>query len=283
MHSPLRAALTAVVLALISCRSDRSSTSDSVSERSTKWTLAWNDEFDGAPGSPVNPMKWVADTGGQGWGNDEREYYTPGSENAALDGAGHLVITVRAEQGSRRRCWYGACRYTSARLKTAGRYETTYGRFEARIRLPRSQGLWPAFWLLGANCASTSWPQCGEIDVMESVGHEPNIVFGTLHGPGYSGDKGITMNDTLHAGTFADDFHVYAMEWAPGRIRWLVDEKEYHRLTPAQLPQGAAWVFDHPFFVILNVAVGGGRPGDPDATTIMPQQMVVDYVRVYQR
>ena len=282
MHRPLRAALTAFVLALISCRSDGSSTSDSARERSAKWSLAWSDEFDGARGSPVNATKWVADTGGRGWGNDEREYYTPGTENAALDGAGHLVITARAEQGSRRRCWYGACRYTSARLKSAGRYETTYGRFEARIKLPRSQGLWPAFWLLGANCASTSWPQCGEIDVVESVGHEPDIVFGTLHGPGYSGDKGITMNDTLHAGTFADDFHVYAMEWAPGQIRWLVDEKEYHRLTPAQLPPGAAWVFDHPFFLILNVAVGGGRPGEPDATTIMPQEMVVDYVRVYQ-
>lgn len=283
MHRPFRLALTAVVLALISCRSDRSSTADSARQRATKWTLAWSDEFDGPRGSPVNAAKWVADTGGQGWGNQEREYYTLGAENAALDGAGHLVITARAERGSRRRCWYGACRYTSARLKTVDRYEPTYGRFEARIKLPRSRGLWPAFWLLGANCATVGWPQCGEIDVIESVGHEPNIVFGTLHGPGYSGGGGITMNDTLHTGTFADDFHVFAVEWTRGQIRWLVDEKEYHRLTPAQLPKGAPWVFDHPFFLILNVAVGGGRPGDPDATTIVPQEMVVDYVRVYRR
>ena len=283
MHRPFRLALTAVVLALISCRSDRSSTADSARQRAAKWTLAWSDEFDGPRGSPVNAAKWVADTGGQGWGNQEREYYTSGAENAALDGSGHLVITVRAERSSRRRCWYGACRYTSARLKTVDRYEPTYGRFEARIKLPRSQGLWPAFWLLGADCASVGWPRCGEIDVMESVGHEPNIVFGTLHGPGYSGGGGITMNDTLHTGTFADDFHIYAVEWTRGQIRWLVDEKEYHRLTPAQLPTGAAWVFDHPFFLILNVAVGGGRPGDPDATTIMPQEMLVDYVRAYRQ
>lgn len=282
MHSSLRVSLTAVVLVLISCRSDRSSGSDSASE-SVKWTLAWSDEFDGAAGATVDGTKWVADTGGQGWGNQEREYYMPGAENAALDGAGHLVITARAEPSSLRRCWYGQCRYTSARLKSAGRYEPTYGRFEARLKLPRGQGLWPAFWLLGANCGSTGWPQCGEIDVVESVGQEPNVVFGTLHGPGYSGGGGITRNYTLAESTFSDDFHVFAVEWTPGQIRWLVDDKEYHRLAPANLPNGAQWVFDHPFFVILNVAVGGGRPGDPDATTTLPQEMVVDYVRVYRR
>ena len=283
MRRHLRATLATVLLMLTACRSEPARTSDSASERRSKWTLAWSDEFDGPRGSPVNATKWVADTGGQGWGNREREYYTSGAGNAALDGAGHLVITARAEPGSPHRCWYGACRYTSARLKTVGRFEPTYGRFEARIRVPRGQGLWPAFWLLGANCDSVGWPRCGEIDVMESVGHEPNIVFGTLHGPGYSGGGGITMNDTLYTGTFADAFHDFAVEWAPGEIRWLVDEKEYHRLTPAQLPKGAAWVFDHPFFLILNVAVGGGRPGDPDATTTFPQQMVVDHVRVYRK
>lgn len=286
MHRSLHAALTAVVLALIACRSDAPSTSNPAtttgSEQPAAWTLAWSDEFDGAAGATVDGTKWVADTGGQGWGNHEREYYTLGAENAALDGAGHLVITARAEPSSQRRCWYGQCRYTSARLKTVGRYEPTYGRFEARIRLPRGQGLWPAFWLLGANCESTGWPQCGEIDVVESVGQEPTVVFGTLHGPGYSGGGGITRNYTLAESTFADDFHVFAMEWTPGQIRWLVDDKEYHRLVPANLPTGAQWVFDHAFFVILNVAVGGGRPGDPDATTTFPQEMVVDYVRVYR-
>lgn len=244
------------------------------------WVLAWSDEFEGSAGAPVDAGKWAADTGGQGWGNQEREYYTPGTENASLDGAGHLVITARAESpDTPRRCWYGACRYTSARLLTKGRFEATYGRFEARIRIPRGQGLWPAFWMLGADIGSVGWPTSGEIDVMENIGREPAMVHGTLHGPGYSGDKGITSSYST-AGAFADDFHVFTVEWTPGEIRWLVDEREYRRATPADLPIGARWVFDHPFFILLNVAVGGAWPGDPDASTTFPQQMVVDYVRV---
>ena len=248
-----------------------------------KWTLTWSDEFDGALGAPPDGAKWVADTGGGGWGNREREYYTPGAENAALDGAGHLVITARVEPpGSSRRCWYGACLYTSARLKTSGRLETTYGRFEARITIPRGQGLWPAFWLLGANIATAGWPACGEIDIMENVGREPDVVHGTIHGPGYAGDRGITASYSLSTIPFADDFHVFAVEWTPGLVRWLVDEHEYRRRTPTDLPSGATWVFEHPFFILLNVAVGGAWPGDPDASTIFPQQMVVDYVRLYR-
>lgn len=247
------------------------------------WTLAWSDEFDGATGAAVDGTKWLIDTGGEGWGNQEREYYTPGAENAALDGAGHLVITARAEPaGSSRPCWYGVCQYTSARLETSGRFNTTYGRVESRIRIPRGQGIWPAFWMLGADVGTKGWPTCGEIDVMENIGREPTMVHGTVHGPGYSGDKGIGGSYTLATGAFADDFHVYAVEWTPGLIRWLVDEHEYRRTTPAELPAGAAWVFDHPFFILLNVAVGGAWPGDPDATSTFPQQMVVDYVRVYR-
>jgi beta-glucanase (GH16 family) len=247
------------------------------------WTLAWSDEFDGAAGAPVDGTKWVADTGGQGWGNKERQYYTLGAENASLDGAGRLVITARAEPSSPRRCWYGSCRYTSARLKTKGLLEPTYGRFEARLRIPRGQGLWPAFWMLGANIATVDWPTSGEIDVMENIGREPAIVHGTVHGPGYSQANGISSSYTLASGAFADDFHVFAVEWTPGQIRWLVDEHEYRRITPADLPAGTTWVFDHPFFLLLNVAVGGAWPGDPDASTTFPQQMVVDYVRVYRR
>ena len=243
--------------------------------------LVWSDEFDGRAGSPVDPTRWVADTGGQGWGNRERQYYTPGTENASLDGAGHLVITARAEvPDSSRQCWYGGCRYTSARLLTKGRFETAYGRIEARIRIPRGQGLWPAFWLLGANIDSVGWPASGEIDVMENIGREPAMVHGTLHGPGYSGDKGVTASHSLPGAAFADDFHVFAVEWTPGEIRWLVDAREYRRTTPADLPPGARWVFDHPFFLLLNVAVGGAWPGDPDASTTFPQRMVVDYIRV---
>jgi beta-glucanase (GH16 family) len=250
----------------------------------TQWTLTWSDEFDGPAGASFDRTRWVADTGGSGWGNQEREYYTTRPENVALDGDGHLVITARAEPASSSlTCWYGACRYTSARLKTQGRFDQAYGRFEARIRIPRGQGLWPAFWMLGRDIDTVGWPRCGEIDVMENIGREPRTVHGTLHGPGYSGSGGIGGPYDLASAAFADDFHVFAVEWDPGVVRWLVDDKEYRRTTTADIPSGTTWVYDHPFFLLLNVAVGGGWPGDPDATTTFPQQMVVDYVRVYRR
>jgi len=239
----------------------------------------WHDEFDGPAGASFDRAKWKPDVGGDGFGNQERELYTD-SANAVLDGQGHLVITARAEAGQG--CWYGACLYTSARLTTKTLFAQAYGRFEARIRIPRGQGIWPAFWLLGANDEAVGWPECGEIDIMENIGKEPNRVHGTVHGPGYSGDKGIGGPSTLDAAAYGDDFHVYAVEWRRDDIRWLVDGREYFRVTPASLPAGAKWVFDHPFFVILNLAVGGGWPGDPDATTKFPQQMIVDYVRVYR-
>lgn len=250
----------------------------------TGWTLAWSDEFDGPAGAAFDGAKWVADTGGQGWGNQERQYYTARAENVSLDGGGRLVITARAgPPASSYRCWYGDCRYTSARLKTRGRFGQTYGRFEARLRTPRGQGIWPAFWMLGSDIDSVGWPRCGEIDVMENIGKEPNMVHGTLHGPGYSGGSGIGGSFTLETGSFADDYHVFAVEWAPGEVRWLVDERQYRRTTPADLPPGTTWVFDHPFFMLLNVAVGGAWPGEPDASTVFPQRMLVDYVRVYRR
>jgi beta-glucanase (GH16 family) len=248
------------------------------------WTLVWSDEFDGPAGAPVDTAKWVADTGGHGWGNQERQYYTLPGMNASLDGSGRLVITARAEPSdSPYRCWYGVCRFTSARLKTKGRFEPTYGRVEARIRIPRTQGIWPAFWMLGGDIDQVGWPESGEIDVMENIGREPAIVHGTIHGPGYSGGSGIGGSYTLTAGSFADDYHVFAVEWMPNEIRWLVDGNEYRRITPAALPAGTRWVFNHPFFILLNVAVGGAWPGEPDASTVVPQQMLVDYVRVYRR
>jgi beta-glucanase (GH16 family) len=243
----------------------------------------WQDEFDGPAGATFDHMKWGADTGGSGFGNRELEFYTTDTANVALDGQGHLIITAREEpQTTTNSCWYGRCRYTSARLKTQGGFTQAYGRFEARIQVPRGQGVWPAFWLLGADIGSVGWPQSGEIDVMENIGREPAVVHGTVHGPGYSGANGIGRAYTLPAGAFADDFHVYAIEWTPGYIRWLVDEHEYHRVTPANLPLGTRWVFDHPFFLLLNFAVGGDWPGAPDASTSFPQRLVVDYVRVYQ-
>ena len=239
----------------------------------------WQDEFDGAAGATFDRTRWTADTGGNGFGNQEREFYTTNTENVALDGNGHLVITARVD--SSHTCWYGTCRYTSARLKTQGLYAHAYGRFEARIKIPRGQGLWPAWWMLGANIGSAGWPQCGEIDIMENIGREPTVVHGTAHGPGYSGGNGIGAPDTLSQGAFADDFHVYAVSWQPQQIVWSVDGHVYHRLAPANLPAGAQWVYNQPFFLLLNVAVGGSWPGDPDSTTTFPQQMVVDYVRVY--
>ncbi len=251
----------------------------------TTWTLAWSDEFNGPAGSAVDGTKWVAEigNGSNGWGNHQREYNTNSTRNASMDGAGNLVITaIKESLGKKYRCWYGECQYTSARLKTQGRFEQAYGRFEARIRVPYGQGIWPAFWMLGNNIQTAGWPACGEIDIMEHIGREPYNVYGTIHGPGYSGAGGIGAPYTLTSARFTDDFHVFAVEWEPNQIRWYVDGQLYQTRTPADLPPGSAWVFDHPHFMILNLAVGGYWPGDPDSTTVFPQKMYVDYVRVYR-
>ena len=173
--------------------------------------------------------------------------------------------------------------YTSARLETQGLFAQAYGRFEARILLPRGRGIWPAFWMLGADIADVGWPGCGEIDVMEHLGSEPGRVYGTVHGPGYSGAAGVSARHDLPGGAaFADDFHLFAVEWEPEAIRWYVDDHLYRTVTPADLPAGARWVFDHPHFLLLNVAVGGRWPGSPDETTTFPQRMRVDFVRAYR-
>ncbi|MEZ7130228.1 family 16 glycosylhydrolase [Nonomuraea sp. AD125B] len=241
--------------------------------------LVWSDEFDGAAGSAVNAAKWRFDIGGGGWGNNEQQYYTDSTRNAALDGSGNLVITARRENPANYQCHYGTCQYTSARLLTSATFTRAYGRFEARMKLPRGQGIWPAFWMLGNDIGSVGWPNSGEIDIMENIGREPNTVHGTIHGPGYSGGGGIGAGYTI-GGAFADAFHTFAVDWSPNLIVWYVDGVEYQRRTPADLG-GNRWVFDHPFFMIMNVAVGGNWPGYPDATTTFPQTMTVDYVRVY--
>jgi beta-glucanase (GH16 family) len=242
---------------------------------SSTWQIAWQDEFEGPAGSAVDGTHWTFDEGGNGWGNQELENYTRRTENAALDGSGHLAITARAES-------FGGNMYTSARLKTQGIAAFAYGRFEARVKLPEGQGIWPAFWLLGQDITSAGWPACGEIDVVENIGREPNIVHGTVHGPGYSGGAGLTAQLTLPA-RVSLDYHTFAIEWEASAIRWYVDDALYSTKTTADLPTGTRWVFDHPFFIILNLAVGGQWPGNPDATTAFPQIMLVDYVRVYQR
>lgn len=253
-------------------------------ERRTPYQrLVWHDEFDGPAGATFDRTKWAADTGGSGFGNQEHQFYTTRPENVTLDGRGRLVITLRSEPTpTTDRCWYGPCRYSSARLKTQGLFTKAYGRVEARIRVPRGRGMWPAFWMLGANTDSVGWPQGGEVDIMENRGREPNIVYGTAHGPGYSGSNGIGGADTLSSPAY-DGFHVYAVEWQPDEIRWYVDGRRYFRLRPRDLPQGGNWVFDHPFFLLMNVAFWGAWGGDPDTTTTLPQTMMVDYVRVYDR
>ena len=232
---------------------------------------SWSDEFDGAAGTLPNPAKWTYDLGGGGWGNQELETYTNQPTNVQLDGNGHLVIRADRAGGG----------YTSARIKTKGLFSPQYGHIEARIRLPFGQGIWPAFWMLGANYPATPWPDCGEIDIMENVGREPSVNHGSAHGPGYSGGSSISSAYTLPGGAkFSDDFHVFAIDWAPQSIAFSVDGTVYRTIRPASLPAGAPWVFDKPFYLILNVAVGGTFPGNPNGTTQFPQEMIVDYVRV---
>ena len=236
---------------------------------------SFSDDFDGAAGSGVDGSKWVHETG-DNVNNHERQWYTDGTANAALDGQGHLVITAKKEN-SGNNCWYGACEYTSARLNTSGKFTASAGHIEARMKLPRGQGMWPAFWMLGSDIGNVGWPQCGEIDIMENVGFEPNTVHGTIHGPGYSGSGGIGA--AYNGPNFSDDFHTYAIDWSQDKIVWSVDGNAYQTRTPADVG-GNQWVFNHDFFVILNLAVGGYWPGDPDGSTQFPQQLVVDYVHV---
>jgi beta-glucanase (GH16 family) len=235
-----------------------------------EWELVWNDEFDG---DNVDPSRWVFDQGGSGWGNNELQFYTDRPENARV-ADGMLVIEARREDRLGRD-------FTSARLKTQSLHAWTYGRVEARMKLPTGQGIWSAFWMLGEDIVTAKWPASGEIDIMENIG-APRTVYATVHGPGYSGANGIGASYNLPEGSAADGFHVYAVEWGPDQIRWFVDDVQFASVTPDDLPSGREWVFDHPFFLLLNVAVGGNWPGNPDDTTTFPQTMLVDYVRVYQ-
>ena len=240
------------------------------------WQLAWSDEFAQADGSSPDSAKWGYDigNGSSGWGNNQLEYDTARTNNVRIQN-GQLVIEARQES-------YSGYNYTAARMLTKGKWSWAYGRIEARIKLPRGQGIWPAFWMLGANIDSVNWPTCGEIDIMENIGREPTIVHGTVHGPGYSGGNGMGGPYSLtNNAVFADDFHLYAVEWTTNQIKWFVDGQQYFMVTPANLPNGTTWVFTQPQFLILNVAVGGGWPGSPDGTTVFPQQMLVDYVHVY--
>jgi beta-glucanase (GH16 family) len=270
--------LTLLGLLVAACGS---SPGTSAASKPAAWTLDWSDEFNGANGSLPDPTKWTYDIGGNGWGNDELEYYTNRPVNASIQN-GNLVIqalkeTYTGTDGVTRN-------YTSARLKTQGLFAQTQGRFEARMKIPAGQGMWPADWMLGNNIDSVGWPACGEIDIMENIGSEPSTVHGSAHGPGYTGGTGVGSQYSLPSGQpLSADFHIYAVEWESNLIRYYLDSTLYETITPASLPSGSPWVFDHPFFLLLNVAVGGSWPGSPDATTVFPQTMLVDYVRVYKR
>jgi beta-glucanase (GH16 family) len=277
---PALGCLLAVCLLLVS-QSSRRLAAQAADPDASVWKLVWSDEFNGPDNSAIDSGKWTAQVGGHGWGNQELEYYTKRPDNA-YQARGSLTIKVLNEQ------YTGADNvtraYTSARLTTKNKFTAAYGRFEARIKLPQGQGIWPAFWLLGDNIDSTGWPNCGEIDIMENIGREPGLIHGTIHGPGYSGGQGPSSAYSLPGQhRFADAFHVFAVEWEPGVIRFYCDGVLYATRTPADLPDGKTWVYDHPFFIILNVAVGGSWPGSPDTTTVFPQTMLVDYVRVYGR
>jgi len=242
------------------------------------WVLRWSDEFNGVNGSGPDPAKWIVEKGGNGWGNDELQYYTAHASNIRQEN-GDLVIEAIKEQftgpdGVQRN-------YTSARLKTQGRFSQRYGRFEARIQIPSGQGIWPAFSLFGDDLPAAGWPACGEIDVMENIGNQPAVIYGSLHGPGYSGAASLTATYRLPSGRFSDGFHIFAVEWEPQAVRFFVDDKLYATRTPADVPPGDRWVFDHPFFLVLNLAVGGNLPGSPAASTVFPLRMLVDYVRIY--
>ena len=244
------------------------------------WKLVWSDDFNGQANTPPDPSKWNHATGGNGWGNNELEYYTDRIENAHLTGDGHLAIRAQRED-------YQGMQYTSARLTTAKKFEFTYGRVEARIMIPKTQGIWSAFWMLGANIQEVGWPNCGEIDIMENIGREPKTNHGSMHGPGYHSSHPMTGTFSLpllRRSLLSDTYHIYSVEWEPNVVRFYVDNMLYHTKTPQDMPRGSTWVFnDHPFYIMLNVAVGGNMPGNPDGRTILPKEMMIDYVRVYQR
>jgi beta-glucanase (GH16 family) len=235
----------------------------------------WADEFRGPLGAKPDRRKWRLETG-IGWGHGELQYYR--RANASLDGRGHLAITGR--QGRYTDSDGVTAGYTSARLNTENRLEFAYGRVEARIRVPAGRGLVSAFWALGSDISSVDWPASGEIDMMEVNGAEPSVLLGSLHGPrrgheDYSLDATRRARRPLSAG-----FHLYGVSWAPGRITFSLDRKVYATRTRADLPPGSRWRFDHPFFLVLTLAIGGRWAGPPDATVSWPATMLVDWVRV---
>jgi len=247
------------------------------------WTLVWSDEFTGPAGTKVDSTYWRYDIGDGcpgvcGWGNNEKEYYTSDTANIQLNGQGQVQIVARVPLDSIR-CYYAPrCRYTSAKITTRDKMPVAPGRIEARIKLAPGQGLWPAFWLLGVNIGTVGWPTCGELDIMENKGSNITQMSSAVHGPGYSGNTPFAHT----YGPITTDFHVYDVEWDGQSIRYYVDGNLHYVVTRDDTRRYGNWVFDQPFFVILNLAVGGNFDGDPQSDAIFPATILVDYVRVYK-
>ena len=254
----------------------------------TTWIQVWSDEFDGAAGARIDSTKWsyeIADGCAQGicgWGNSEKEYYTDAAENIALNGQGQLVIVARRAPAGLT-CSYGPCLYTSSRITTRGKMLAGPGRVEARIKLPAGQGLWPAFWMLGHTSLLVRWPDCGELDIMENKGSQFSTTSSAVHGPGYSGQTPFAHANTLASGVLSDDFHTFAVEWDSLAVRFFVDGTPHYGVTRDALEHYGRSILNQPFFLMLNLAVGGHFDGDPRSDAIFPATMLIDYVRVYAR
>lgn len=237
------------------------------------YKLVWSDEFNytGLPDS----TKWSYDVGGNGWGNNELQYYTDRTDNAYLTN-GNLIIEAKKEA-------FGGRDYTSARLITKGKKDFTFGRVDIRAKLPKGKGIWPALWMLGKKIDQVNWPNCGEIDIMEVIGSKPNIVNGTVHYGAQGATTSIskTATYTLPSGDFSDKFNVFSLIWTQDNMEILVNDISYFKTNRTTV--GSIYPFNEPFFMLFNVAVGGNWPGSPDATTVFPQQMIVDYIRVFKK
>jgi len=250
-------------------------------EKEDSWKLVWSDEFNR---NNMDMSKWTFDVGGDGWGNKELQYYTDAANIKLLDGK--LIIEAKKMR-------FGGNEFTSARISTRGKASWTYGKIEAKIKLPYGQGIWPAFWMLGENIDSVGYPNCGEIDIMEMVGStdgaENATVWSSLHRPDQSAtESDKTQSETAfyknnHGNWFNDDYHIFGIVWSSGQIQFYVDDHLYNKVRIPISGKDGYSVFREPFFIILNLAVGGTWPGSPDPTTDWPKQMEVDWVRVYQQ
>ncbi len=251
-----------------------------------EWVQVWSDEFTGPARSGIETTKWRFDTADGcaqsncGWGNNEKEYYSASSDNITLNGQGQLQIVARVAPGGLA-CYYGPCRYTSAKITTHGKICVSPGRVEARITLAPGQGLWPAIWLLGKNIETLGWPAGGELDIMENHGSDITTTSSAVHGPGYSGNTPFAH--ALPPGSLDSGFHRFAIEWDSLHIRFFVDDAVHYVVSKTDVQQHGNWVYDQPFFLILNLAIGGHFDGDPQSDAIFPATMQVDYVRVFRR